>query len=219
MASTESRKRKLEEYEMQLFGFHSRAVYATMKNIISNRIHKTTNKMCDTIRKTCKLNSESLEILELNEKQLERTYCKRAKSCLKSIENAVNKYIAVPSNVLLEEDKHQRIQYSKTEFENMKQSLEDLQQRAKRVTTFNAILKEELQILEEFPISEDSINKRHKTIENGLKCSDVNKKMYQVVEDYKVLSTSLFGAISITDKLKYNAIDNLKCKDIDLNNL
>lgn len=31
MASLESRKRKMEEYEMQLFNFHSRAVYATSK--------------------------------------------------------------------------------------------------------------------------------------------------------------------------------------------
>lgn len=31
MASSELRKRKMEEYEMQLFSFHSRAVYATCK--------------------------------------------------------------------------------------------------------------------------------------------------------------------------------------------
>lgn len=31
-ASAELRKRKREEYEMQLFGFHSRAVYATRKS-------------------------------------------------------------------------------------------------------------------------------------------------------------------------------------------
>ncbi|XP_043253209.1 protein MIS12 homolog [Colletes gigas] len=219
MASSESRKRKLEEYEMQLFGFHSRAVYATMKNIVFDRIHGITNNMCDTIEKTYKLNSENVKILKLNQKKLQKAYCKGATSHLKSIENVVNKYIAVPSNVLLEEDKHQRIQYSTVEFENMKQSLEALQQRAKSATIFNSVLKEELEILEQLPISEDSVNEKCKTIESGLKCTDLDNKMVQLVENYEKLHNSIFGAITVTEKVKYNAIDNLKCKDLDINDL
>lgn len=45
----------------------------------------------------------------------------------------MNNYIAVPYNVLLEEDRCQRTQYSDVEFENLKRRLDDLQQRAKRV--------------------------------------------------------------------------------------
>lgn len=80
-------------------------------------------------------------------------------------------------------------------------------------------MKEELQILDQFPISQDSINEMYKTVEIGLQCSDMNNKMCQLVENYKQLSTSLFDPVSVTEKLKYNTIDNLKCKDLDLNNL
>ncbi|XP_031832810.1 uncharacterized protein LOC116427053 isoform X1 [Nomia melanderi] len=158
MASTESRKRKLEEYEMQLFGFHSRAVYATMQTVISNRICCTAAKLCETIEKTYKLDSENTKILKKNQRQLEKAYCKGALLHLKSIENIINKYIAVPSNILMDEDKYQRTQYTDAEFNNVKQRLENLQQRAKRATILNAVLKEELEILEKFPISEDSVN-------------------------------------------------------------
>lgn len=190
-----------------------------MRNIISDRIQCTIMKMCHAIEKKNKLNSENLKVLKSNQRQLEKAYCKGAILYLKSIENIINKYIAVPSNVLLEEDKLQRTQYSEIEFENMKQNLKNLQQRAKRATIFNTALKEELQILDQFPISQDSINEMYKTVEIGLQCSDMNNKMCQLVENYKQLSTSLFDPVSVTEKLKYNTIDNLKCKDLDLNNL
>ncbi|KZC07625.1 PREDICTED: protein MIS12 homolog [Dufourea novaeangliae] len=219
MASTELRKRKREEYEMQLFGFHSRAVYATMQTLISERICGTAAKLCNTIKEKYKLDSGNVTMLKSNQRQLEKAYCKAALSHLRIIQNIVNKYIAVPSNVLLEEDKYQRTQYTDTEFQNIKQRLEDLQQRAKRATILNASLKEELQILEEFPVTEDRVNILHKSIENGLKCTDINKQMYKLVEDYKQFSTNLFGAITISEKLKYNTVNNLKCKEIDLNSL
>ncbi|XP_017758675.1 PREDICTED: protein MIS12 homolog [Eufriesea mexicana] len=217
MASSELQKRKQEEYEMQLFNFHSRAVYATLKNIVSERIHYTIQKMCETIEKTYKLNSENVAILETNQKNLERAYYKGTMPHLENIKNIVNKYIAIPSNVLLEEDKYQRTQYSDTEFENINRTLEVLQQRAKRATVLNTVLKEELRVLEEFPITEENVNKMCNIIENNVKCPNVNEKMYHLVEDYKNLSTSLFD--TITTKMKYNPVDNLKCKEIDLNSL
>ncbi|XP_043506426.1 protein MIS12 homolog [Frieseomelitta varia] len=215
MASSELQKRKLEEYEMQLFSFHSRAVYATLQNIINERICSTIEKMCETIGKAYELNSENLSLLKTNGKQLERAYFKGAMPQLENIKNVVNKYIAVPSNVLLEEDKHQRIQYSDAEFESLNQRLEDLQERAKKATILNAILKEELQILEQFSISEGDVNKMCDIIEN-MKCPDIGEKMYQLVEDYKQFSTSLFDTRKITTKMKYNTVDNLKCKEFDL---
>ncbi|XP_076276499.1 uncharacterized protein LOC143207200 [Lasioglossum baleicum] len=219
MASTESRKRKQEEYEMQLFGFHSRAVYATMQDLISKRICSTVEKLCETIEKKYKLDNENVKTLEKNKKQLERAYCKQALLHLKSIENIVNKSIAVPSNILLEEDKCQRRQYTDTEFKNMKDELEDLQQRAKRATILNATLKEELEILDKYPISEDSVSEMQKTVETGLQCVDISNQVYKLMDDYKQFSSSLYGAISISEKSKYNTIDNLKCKEIDLNSL
>lgn len=213
MASSELQKRKLEEYEMQLFGFHSRAVYATLQNIVNERICSTIEKMCETIGKAYELNSENLSILETNRKQLEKAYFKGAMPQLENIKDVVNKYIAVPSNVLLEEDKHQRTQYSDAEFQSLNQQLEDFQERAKKATILNAILKKELQILEQFPISED-VNKMCDVIEN-MKCSDIGEKTYQLVEDYKQFSTSLFDARKITTKMKYNTVDNLKCKEFD----
>ncbi|XP_003394045.1 protein MIS12 homolog [Bombus terrestris] len=218
MASSELRKRKLEEYEMQLFSFHSRAVYATLKSIVSERILSTIEKMCQTIEKTYKLNSENLTVLKANQKNLETAYFKGAMPHLENIENIVNKYVAVPSNVLLEEDKYQRIQYSDTEFENINQRLEDLQQRAKNATILNTVLKEELQILDQFPISEESVNKMCNVVEN-LACSDIDENIYQLLEDYKQFSTSLFDTTQITTKIKYNTVDNLKCKEFNLSTL
>ncbi|CAK9819070.1 hypothetical protein ANTPLA_LOCUS10056 [Anthophora plagiata] len=219
MASSELQKRKLEEYEMQLFGFHSRAVYAVLKNIINERIYSTIQKMCETIQKTYQLHSENLAVLESNQKCLEKAYGKGARPHLQNIKNIVNKYIAVPSNVLLEEDKCQRIQYSDTEFENLKQRLEDLQQRAKKATILNALLKEEMQILEQLPISEDNVNKICNTLKNDLKCSDINEELYQLAKDYKELSRRVCDATPITEKMKYNTGDNLICNDFDLDNL
>lgn len=82
----------------------------------------------------------------------------------------------------------------------------------------NAILKEELQILEQLPVSEGDINKMCDVIEN-MKCPDIGEKMYQLVEDYKQFSTSLFDTRKITTKMKYNTVDNLKCKEFDLSTL
>ncbi|CAD1476855.1 unnamed protein product [Heterotrigona itama] len=186
-------------------------LFCIVQNIISERIYSTIEKMCETIEKAYKLNSDNLELLKTNRKQLERAYFKGAMPHLENIKDIVNKYVVVPSNVLLEEDKHQRIQYSDADFESLNRRLEDLQERAKKATILNAILKEELQILEKFPISEGDVNKMCDIIEK-MKCPDIGEKMYQSVEDYKQFSTSLFDIRKITTKMKYNTVDNLKCK-------
>ncbi|XP_076760038.1 uncharacterized protein LOC143428791 isoform X2 [Xylocopa sonorina] len=204
---------------MQLFSFHSRAVYNTLENIVGERIHSTIKKLCETIEKTCKLNSDNVAILKTNQKQLEKAYCKGARPHLESIKNVVDKYITVPNNVLLEEDKYQRTQYSDTEFESIKQKLEDLQQRAKKATILNYVLQEELEVLEQYPTIQENVDKMCNTIKNGLTCSDINEKIYQLVDDYKSFSTSIFDTTERTEKMKYNTVDNPKCIDIDLSTL
>lgn len=82
----------------------------------------------------------------------------------------------------------------------------------------NTVLKEELQTLDQFPISEESVNKMCKVVEN-LTCSDVNENIYQLLEDHKQFSTSLFDTTQITTKIKYNTVDNLKCKEFNLSTL
>lgn len=57
-----------------------------MKSIVSERILSTIEKMCQTIEKTYKLNSENLTVLKTNQKNLETTYLKEAMPHLKNIE-------------------------------------------------------------------------------------------------------------------------------------
>jgi len=48
-------------------------------------------------------------------------------------QNIVRKFIAVPDNVLANEDELQEMQYTEAEFESMRGKLEEFQQRARRV--------------------------------------------------------------------------------------
>ena len=50
-----------------------------------------------------------------------------------SLQSVVEKYIAIPNNVLLDEDKCQAVQYTDEEFKELNNRLEDLQMRLKRV--------------------------------------------------------------------------------------
>lgn len=180
-------------------------------------IYSTIEKLREATEKVLKLNSEKKDILRTNQKHLKKAFRKGAKPHLENIKNTVNKYIAIPSNVLLEEDLCQRIQYTDTEFERIKQRLEDLQQRAKRATVLNAILKEELEVLEQLPISEENVNKIYNTIENDLKSLNTNDEIFQLVDDYGQFSTFLFESAPVIEKITYNTVNNLQCGDLDPN--
>lgn len=65
-----------------------------MKYIVNERIHCTIKKMCETIEKAYKLNSEDLAVLKTNQKHLEKAYCKGAIPHLTNI-----KVITLASNV------------------------------------------------------------------------------------------------------------------------
>lgn len=48
-------------------------------------------------------------------------------------QKCVKKFVTIPRNILLDEDKLQETQYSEEEFQYMDQHLKDLQSRAKKV--------------------------------------------------------------------------------------
>lgn len=79
----------------------------------------------------------------------------------------------------------------------------------------NTVLKEELQILEQFSIPEAEINDMCSIIENCSNCPDVNDKLNQLMEHHTVVQR-LLRATPMAEKTMYNAIDNLKCRDLDL---
>ncbi|XP_029673920.1 protein MIS12 homolog [Formica exsecta] len=220
---SESRKRKREEYEMQLFGFHSRAVYATFKSIVMKNIQSKTRRLCEALEDH-KSYSENLATLKMNKEQLIKAYYTASLPHLMNIKNIVNKFIAVPNNVLADEDKLQSIQYTKAEFVNMRKKLEEFQQRAKRATVLNAALKEELQLTEQCLIHVDNNDRLTQIIENGvaeikMAHPNIRNKMDKLIKDYKQISSCFNDGAFISQKSLYNTVDDLKCIDYDMDTL
>lgn len=172
--------------------------------------------MCETLENKYKLDSENLAILKRNEENLIRAYYTASLPHLNNIENVVKKFIAVPSNVLAEEDKLQKTQYTEEEIESKRKTLDELQQKAKRATMLNAALKEELQVIEQFSLCTDNTVRLSHVVENS-SCPDVTEKLQQVVKHYKQLSASIKGPVS--PKELYNTINGLDCIDYDLDSL
>ncbi|XP_012054031.1 PREDICTED: protein MIS12 homolog [Atta cephalotes] len=214
-AASELRKRKREEYEMQLFGFHSRVVYATIENIVIERIQSRSKKLCETLEKMCKSDSDNLA-LKANEKNLVKTYLAASVPHLKNIENIVRKFVAVPDNVLANEDKLQEIQYTEAEFENIRGKLEEFQQRARRAAVLNATLKEELQLIEQFSICADNTDRLSHIIESGIGCPDISDKIHELVNYYEQFRTYLGDRASVSQKSLYNMKDDIKYIDCDM---
>lgn len=80
----------------------------------------------------------------------------------------------------------------------------------------NAALKEELQLIEQFSICADNIERLSHIIKNGIACPDNSDKIYQLVEEYKQFSAFLNDGTSVSQKSLYNTIDDLKCIDCDV---
>ncbi|KAG7198106.1 hypothetical protein KM043_005527 [Ampulex compressa] len=186
-----------------------------VESTVFERIQSQISKLCETLEKRYKPNPENLAIHRSNHKQLLKAYYKASEPFLKNMKNAVNKYISIPSNVLLEEDLNQRIQYTEAEFESIQKKLESLQQRARRAAILSAALKEELDIMESFTVCEDTANTICSKIEE-LTFPETNDDMLQLVEYYKELKANIAAHIPVSDKIIYNTIDNLKLKDYDL---
>ncbi|XP_018311996.1 protein MIS12 homolog [Mycetomoellerius zeteki] len=215
-AVSELRKRKREEYEMQLFGFHSRVVYATIENIVMERIQSRSRKLCETLEKMCKSDSDNLAMLKANEEKLVKTYHAASIPHLKNIENIVRKFVAVPDNVLANEDKLQEIQYTEVEFESIRGKLEEFQQRARRAAVLNAALKEELQLVEQFSICADNTDRLSHIIESGIACPDISDKIHELVNYYKQFSAYFGDQVSVSQKSLYNMQDDVKYIDCDM---
>nr|XP_050869053.1 protein MIS12 homolog [Vespula vulgaris] len=219
MASTDFEKRKEEEYEMQLLGFHSRAVYATLESITRETIESTCKKLCKSLQTKYNYDTEELRELKENEKQLIQTYCTRAMPHLKIIEKTVKKYISIPKNVLLEEDKCQSIRYTQEEYERLEEHLENLQHRAKRATILNAALKEELATIDKLQNYISKSNEMCNIIENSSVDQNTNSDMLKVLKHYQELYKKLLRLVPKTEKVKYNPFEDFKGNDYDFDNL
>lgn len=219
MASTDFEKRKEEEYEMQLLGFHSRAVYATLESITRETIESTCKKLCKSLQTKYDYDTEELRELKENEKQLIQTYCTRAMPHLKIIEKTVKKYISIPKNVLLEEDKCQSIRYTREEYERLEEHLENLQHRAKRATILNAALKEELATIDKLQNYISKSNEMCNIIENSSVDQNTNSDMLKVLKHYQELYKKLLRLVPKTEKVKYNPFEDFKGNDYDFDNL
>lgn len=220
MASTEFEKRKEEEYEMQLLGFHSRAVNATLENIVYEAIESTCKKLCQTLRDKYNCDKDESRELKENEKKLIQTYNERAMPHLKFIESIVKKYISIPKNVLLDEDKCQSVQYTEEEYELLEERLKTLQQRAKRATLLNAALKEELTMVDQLESYIARSNKMCDLVENFSMNQDNNSEvMYEVLKHYKDLYIQLLAMQPETEKMKYNPFEDFKGKDYNFDSL
>ncbi|XP_071556966.1 uncharacterized protein [Temnothorax nylanderi] len=208
-------RRRIEADRSQAQGAPTHRV----KNIVMERIQSRSKKLCETLEKIYKPDSENLAVLKANEERLVKAYCAASVPYLKNIENIVNKFIAVPDIVLADEDKLQGVQYTEAEFECMRGKLEEFQQRAKRATILNAALKEELQLIEQSSICADNTDRMSHIIESGIACPDISDKIHQLVEDYKQFCAFFEDGAPVSQNSLYNRIDDLNCTDCDMDTL
>ncbi|XP_003425747.4 uncharacterized protein LOC100680211 [Nasonia vitripennis] len=212
-AEEELDRRRAEEYQMQLFGLHSRTVFALIKQKINENVETRCKKIYSSIEKKYKPDAKGTETLKNNIRHLRRAYQRNMQPHLTAIESVVNKFISVPNNVLLEEDKGQAKQYTDDEFQNLERRLENLQQQAQRVTVFNAALKEELENTENIKESEEAARTLCKIIDKGLSAKKLSSKTTRAIEHRKGLFESLDSLKPQTDKDIYNP--RLKESDCD----
>ncbi|XP_014217099.1 protein MIS12 homolog [Copidosoma floridanum] len=202
--SDELARRRAEEYEMQLFGLHSRTVFAAIHQKILENVDTRCHKMWESIEKKYNPEAKQKELLKNNIKQLRKTYRHNMKPHFKTIENTVRKFICVPDNVLLEEDKCQATQYSNEEIQKLEKKLEHLQQEAKRVTTFHAALKEEVATVERIRESEKLAIKLCNITDKGLSAKKLKSKNVKAIEKITSLTESLNSLQPQTQKEIYN---------------
>ncbi|XP_066594629.1 protein MIS12 homolog [Prorops nasuta] len=217
MESNELQKRKREEYEMQLFGFHSRAVYATLEKIVCEDIQSSCQNLCEAIESKCNLSPEDLVTLRIQENKLITAYYKASLPYLKNIKQIVEKYIRIPDHFLLEEDKCQEIQYTEQEYKEIEIHLQSLQDRAKRTKMFNAYLKKELETIEQYKGCEENCIELCNIIENAYKSKKMISILPKVIKSYLDLKSRI-ESTNITQKSLYNEREEFKLNEFDGNN-
>ncbi|XP_063980675.1 uncharacterized protein LOC135164345 [Diachasmimorpha longicaudata] len=189
--SAELKKRNREEYEMQLFGFHSRIVYDTLLSLIEDEIKSKCQQLTETIKDKYKPDEEGLKILLRDGKKLTKCYYRATRTHLPALENCVNRIICVPSHVLLDEDKVQAVQYSDTEFREKHERLENLHKRLKKAVTFNTTLKDELEVATDLENKLEDVNKLCKIIEDASQVPDTSRTIIKLIENYQDLVRQL----------------------------
>ncbi|XP_012278091.1 protein MIS12 homolog [Orussus abietinus] len=216
MASVDLEKRKREEYEMQLFDIHSRSFYTTLKDLIYESIQSNCEKLCKSIETNYKLDLNDAALLKEEGKQLIALYHQNAQSHLEIIENTVNKFINIPRNVLLDEDKEQATQYTKEEFLNLQSRLKQLQQKVKHATMLNAALKQELQEMTEHKIDTNMLHNLCDIIEAGIDLPVVHNNMLKLTEKWQEVNNQLYQLDSTdTENIYRLNIDSSELKTFD----
>ncbi|KAL0111788.1 hypothetical protein PUN28_013165 [Cardiocondyla obscurior] len=178
------------------------------------RIQSNSKKLCETLQ-TKYPGSDNVAELKASEEKLIKAYYAACSSHLKTLKNVVKKFIAIPDNVLANEDKLQEVQYTETELQCMHEKLEELQQKAKQVIMLNVALKEEIQLIEQFSICLDNTDRLRHIIESAVTCSNGSEIISQLVENYKQLSAILDNDPSVENMI-YNSV-NYKHTDTDIN--
>ncbi|XP_051161752.1 protein MIS12 homolog [Leptopilina boulardi] len=217
MASAEFEKRKREEYEMQLFGFHSRTVYAILRKATEAHIKSTCLASYNSIASKYNLNEEKKDILKKEINELKKLYMKKAEPEFENLQKIVEKYIRIPDNVLLEEDKCQAVQYSDKEVEELNEKLLNLQKTLKRVHIQSTLLDKEIESMKGI---EEFLNFAMNIINDAEKALNIfkpDKEIASLVEKYQILHKKTNDFSSKTLKQTYNPnIDYIQIKDCNL---
>ncbi|KAG8040701.1 hypothetical protein G9C98_002697 [Cotesia typhae] len=185
MVNEELLRRKREEYEMQLFAFHSRDVCTTLTTLIKEKIESRCKKIHQAIINKYNPVGEEAELLKRNRKKLTTAYYRKCRSYLPRIENCVEKLLAIPQHILLDEDKIQATQFTAEEFDEIMRNLEDLQRRTKQATMLNGVLKQELEMTEEFENNIEVANKLCTAIENGIHYSEIDDATIKAIDQLR----------------------------------
>ncbi|KAJ8678629.1 hypothetical protein QAD02_014416 [Eretmocerus hayati] len=211
----ELKKRRQEEYQMQLFGLHSRTVLAYFDQKVLENVDFQCKQMYESMIKKYNPDAEGTDKLKKEITKLRKAYRRNMQPHMLVVKKNVEKFINVPKNVLLEEDKCQAKQFSDEEFTKLDKMLQSLQQRAKRVSVLNAAMKEELDTIEKLEPPRELAKKLCSIVDKGLMAQNFNNRTLQAVKECKELVSSLDSLDPQLQKERFNP----KLDENDLNQI
>ncbi|XP_043280011.1 protein MIS12 homolog [Venturia canescens] len=198
MSCCESQVRKDEEYEMQLLGFTSRSIYTIVQNIAAGKLQSCIKKLCTCLQITYKEKENSAAIIKDNEKNLAKIYYLHSKPHKEVVKKCIQQLIAVPKNILLQEDLGQRTQFSEKEFQKIEAELKILQSQAHRAIIFREALQEELDQLTEFDVLIQDAEIISSIVENSTTYTGIDEETIKCVERCKTLEKAVGKSITNT---------------------
>ncbi|XP_015603694.1 uncharacterized protein LOC107271791 isoform X2 [Cephus cinctus] len=202
--------------EVQEYSCHD-TMQLSLEDIVREKIRSRCEKLAECIEKKYTPDEEALRVLRSETERLVKVYHEGCQPHLKTIYTATNKFVHIPDNVLLNEDKSQAVQYTEEEFEKMKSTLENLQKRTKRATILNAALKQEMEDLEQFKDFKCIAERLCNVIENAIEYPQVDMKIAKLQQAYLVLDNHLKQLKTTSYKEKHNPkIDNNELESVDL---